>query len=53
MTQPQQTLSPYGEKFQKFLMLIDQLHPNYRGQAWGFAHKDGLEDAIAFCESKI
>ena len=43
----------WKDKVDKFSELIDQLHPNYRGQAWGIAHRDGLDDAIAFCETKI
>ena len=51
-TQPQQ-FAQYTQQFRKFSVLIDQLHPNYRGQAWGIAHRDGLDDAISFCETKI
>jgi len=51
-TQPQQ-FAQYTQQFRKFSELFDQLPPNYRGQAWGIAHRDGLDDAIAFCESKV
>lgn len=51
-TQPQQ-FAQYTAQFRRFSALIDRLHPKYRGAAWGIAHRDGLEDAIAFCETKI
>lgn len=54
MTQVQpQHFAQYTQQFRKFSELIDRLNPNYRGQAWGIAHRLGLDDAIAFCETKI
>jgi hypothetical protein len=51
-TKPRQ-FAQYTEQFQKFSTAVAQIHPNYFGVAWGVAHREGLESAIAFCESKI
>ena len=43
----------WKDKVDKFSELFDQLHPNYQQQARATAHLNGLDDAIAFCETKI
>ena len=43
----------YTEQFKTFADLVLDLHENYVGLAWGIAHREGLEQAIAFCETKI
>lgn len=58
MTQPQvqqlpQKMLEYQKQFMRFSALLDQIHLEYIGQAWSIAKRDGLEDAIAFCETKI
>lgn len=56
MTQIQQLptqMQRYSQRFNQFSTLLDQINPEYLGLAWGIAHREGLENAIAFCETKI
>jgi hypothetical protein len=54
MTQPQaHQITRYEQQFKLFSELVLEIHPNYSGVAWGIAHRDGLDEAIAFCENKI
>lgn len=43
----------YGNQFKTFSRLAASVNPEYVGVAWSVAHREGLEAAIAFCESKI
>lgn len=51
MTQKQ--VLKYTAQFEKFTNLAAKLHPDYIGLAWGIAHREGLQNAISFCETKI
>lgn len=46
-------MQQYSQQFNQFSALLDQIHPEYLGLAWGVAHREGLDSAIAFCETKI
>lgn len=43
----------YQNQFKKFSTLVGQVDPEYCSVAWGVAHREGLEAAIAFCDSKL
>jgi hypothetical protein len=43
----------YAKQFQWFTTVVTRLQPDYVGVAWSIAHREGLEHAIAFCETKI
>jgi hypothetical protein len=54
MTQPQpRQFAQHTQQFQRFTNAVAKLHPDYIGAAWRVAHREGLEHAIAFCETKI
>lgn len=53
MTQSQTHQKIYQAQFKKFSTLAEQIDSEYLSVAWGVAHREGLEAAIAFCESKL
>lgn len=53
MTQIQAHQKLYQTQFKKFSNLAGQIDSEYLSVAWGVAHREGIEAAIAFCESRL